>query len=88
MINGKDNPVEWAMLSYELEELIEHLQELSCKVVPDSSVDENEFKVIIGHAYAHLNRIWNYRNFIGEVGKTQEQHDKYSQMPKDIEPIG
>ncbi len=82
MINGKDNPVEWAMMSYNLEEVVEHLQELSNLVIPDASIDEEEFKVYMGHIYAHLNRIWNQRNHIGDI--SDEQLEQYSEFPVDI----
>ena len=86
MINGKENPVEWALLSYEIEELIEHLQEISNSITPESEIDEEDFRVDISHVYAHINRIWNQRNHIGEV--SEQQFDEYSKFPNDIKPIG
>ncbi len=86
MINGKDNPVEWAMLSYELEDVIEHLKEISGQFSGDGDIDEEDFKVRIGHVYAHLNRIWNARNHIGQI--SIEQSDQYTQFPKDITLYG
>ena len=86
MINGKDNPVEWAMMSYELEEVIEHLQDLSNMVVPNSSITEEEFEVGIGHIYAHINRIWNSRSHIGDL--SEKQREDFTQFPKDIKLYG
>lgn len=86
MINGKDNPVEWAMMAYELEDAIEHLKEISNLFEPEGEVDEVEFSVYLGHVYAHLNRIWNSRNHVGEVDQTL--HDKFNLFPADIEPCG
>ena len=86
MINGKENPVEWALLSYELDEVIEHLQEISNSITPESEIDETEFKVYIGHVYAHINRIWNQRNHTGDI--TDQQFEEFSKFPNDIEPVG
>ena len=86
MINGKDNPVEWALMGYELDEVIEHLQNISNQFKPQSEVCEIEFGVDMGHVYAHLNRIWNSRNHKGDI--LQEQFDKYSEFPDDVELIG
>ena len=86
MINGKENPVEWALMSYELEEVIEHLQEISSSIMPESEIDEEEFKLYISHVYAHINRIWNQRNHTGEI--TDKQFAEYSKFPSDIEPGG
>ena len=86
MINGKENPVEWALMSYELEEVIEHLQEISRLIMPESEIDEEELKVYISHVYAHINRIWNQRNHTGEI--TDQQFVEYSKFPNDIEPGG
>ncbi len=86
MISSEENPVEWALLSYELEEVTEHLQELSNKINLATSISEEEFSVAIGHIYAHLNRIWNSRNHKGEI--TQELFEKFSQPPCDMELYG
>ena len=86
MINGKDNPVEWAMMSYELEEVIEHLQVLSNMVVPNSSISEEEFESCIGHVYSHINRIWNFRNHTGDL--SEKQNEEFTQFPKDINFYG
>ena len=86
MINGKDNPVEWALLSYEIEEAIEHLQDISDKIIPGSGIDEEDFKIRMGHVYAHLNRIWHSRNHIGDI--SSEQSEEYSEFPKDVKRYG
>jgi hypothetical protein len=86
MINGKDNPVEWAMLGYELDEVAEHVQNLSKLITPDANLPEEEFEVYMGHIYAHLNRIWNSRNHVGEVG--DDLREKYTQFPLDIRFFG
>jgi len=86
MINGKENPVEWAMLSYELEEVVEHLQGISNMVIPGSEISEEEFEVQLGHVYAHLNRIWNSRNHVGEL--TDKKREEFKEFPKDINFYG
>ena len=86
MINGKDNPVEWALMSYELEEVIEHLQHILDRIGSESEVDEIEFGFDMGHVYAHLNRIWNARKQTGEY--SDAQRDEFSKFPIDIELVG
>ena len=86
MINGKDHPVEWAMLSYELADAIEHLQSLSDEIVPNGSIDDADFEVQLGHVFAHLNRAWNSRNRKGEA--SDKQRELETQFPTDISPIG
>ncbi|WP_020410542.1 hypothetical protein [Hahella ganghwensis] len=86
MINAEDNPVEWALLAYELEEVIEHLQDLSTQLSQAGSLSEEEFVVEMGHVYSHLNRIWNSRNHIGDI--SDEKWKAFSQFPKDIDPVG
>jgi len=86
MINGKDNPVEWAQLSYELEDTIEHLRAISKKVSSNSIIDETDLRIELGHVYAHLNRIWNTRNQIGDY--SDSQREEFSQFPTDIAPVG
>jgi len=86
MINGKDHPVEWALLAYELDDAIEHLQALSKDFIPNGDIDETDFEVKLGHVYAHLNRAWNSRNRIGE--SDQEQLELESRFPTDLYPYG
>jgi len=74
------------MMIYEIEEVIEHLQEVSDRITPESFIDEEEFKVRLGHVYAHLNLLWNSRNHIGEL--SSEQSEQYKQLPNDITLYG
>ena len=85
MINGIDNPVEWALVFYELEEVIEHLQTLSNQIIPQESIDEKDFETHMRHIYAHLNLIWNSRHHIGEI--SNETRNQLSQFPTDINPL-
>ncbi len=86
MINEKDHPVTWAMLIYELDDAKEHLEALIKKMSQDE-IDEQEFRILMGHIYAHLNRACNSRNDQTE-DLMQEKWDEYSQFPSDIELNG
>jgi len=85
MINNNTNPVEWALLMYELEDAKEHLQDLIDEMADSRAFDETDFRIQLGHVYAHLNRSWNARNYEGEV--SDENRDKFSSFPTDLEPI-
>jgi hypothetical protein len=85
MINEKDNPVAWALLLSEIEEVREHLGELASKMSETGSIEDAEFSVDLGHVYAHLNRVWNSHN-LEEIPK--EQWELYSRFPIDIKPVG
>ncbi|MEZ5478937.1 MAG: hypothetical protein R3E95_16100 [Thiolinea sp.] len=86
MINNKENPVAWALLLAELDEAREHIEELTNKMNKEGSIDETEYSIYLGHAYAHLNRAWHSRNQNGEI--TEEQWPEYSQFPEDVNPVG
>ena len=86
MINIKDNPIEWAQLGYELEEVREHLGSLSHYLERKGEIEEEEFMVQIFHAITHLNRIWNSRNHIGKL--SEQDFENYSNIPVEFEPIG
>ena len=87
MINSKSNPVEWAALLYELEDAKEHLESLITQMNSDGAIDEeSEYKIHIGHIYAHINRGWNSRNKIGE--QTEDERNLFSSFPNDIESCG
>ena len=85
MINNEQNPVEWALLMYQLGDLIEHLQNLESQMAKDDSIDEIDYKIQLSHIYRHLNTVWNSRNRTHEA--TEEDFDKESKFPVDIEPI-
>ena len=87
MINQPDNPVPWALLLYEIDELREHLESLSKEMAAAGRIDDENFAVQMGHAYAHLNRIWHRRNDTSE-NVTDEKWDAYSKFPTDLEPVG
>lgn len=74
------------MLGYELDEVAEHVQNLSKLITLDASLSEEEFEVYVGHIYAHLNRIWNSRNHVGEVD--DDLRREFTQFPSDIRLFG
>ena len=86
MINQTDSYVAWSLFVQDLDEAREHLQELVKEMVERGSYDESEFRVQLGHIYAHLNRVWHSRNQTSEI--TSEQWSAFSQFPKDLQPVG
>ena len=82
MINQKDNPIEWSLLLYELDDCKEHLKTLIEKMNNYGHIDDSEFQIDIGHIYSHINRSWNSRNRVGE-----ENFNLESKFPNDIKPI-
>jgi hypothetical protein len=81
MINQSDHPVAWALLLYALDEVREHVEQLTEQRAAAGSIDERDFAVQVGHLYAHLNRIWNGRNEGAEEG-TEEQWATCSRFPR------
>ena len=90
MINPESEPVAWAMLMYELSDASEHLSALIAQLSDgNSTIDEEDFAVQIGHIYAHLNRAWNGRNDPqGIANPTDEQRAGLTSFPIDLEPCG
>lgn len=87
MINQSNNPVPWALLLYGLDDVAAHLDSLAKQMAADGRIDDEDFAVRIGHAYAHLNRIWNGRHDAAEE-VTDEKRDALSKFPTDIDPVG
>ena len=86
MINSKKNPVEWAGLMYELDDLQEHLESLIAQMNTAGEIKSEENRVQIGHIYAHLNRAWNSRNTVTET--EVNDLEKLTKFPTDIETCG
>lgn len=85
MINKNENPVEWSTLLYELDDVVEHSQQLIKEMTAKGTIDEINYKIQIAHIYAHLNRAWNTRNQTDlDIDLV---HDTLSYFPKDIEPL-
>ena len=89
MINPVDHPVGWALLLYELEDANEHLGDLIRDMVADADYSDEVLRVQLGHVYAHLNRAWCRRNVTEDFSKENydEQWDKATKFPNDIEPL-
>ena len=89
MINQEDNPVGFAAIQYELDDAIEHLQNIVSNMRKDSQYSDEEFAVDLGHVYAHLNRSWNIRNRIdSDQPDLDREWDSISAFPKDIKVVG
>ena len=85
MIKRDHHPVGWAMLNYELADAQEHLGNL-LKHLDDPEYSEEEFRVELGHVYAHLNRAWYQRNLPQEL--PQSEWELASKYPSDLDPVG
>lgn len=85
MIDKEANPVEWALLLYELTDAHEHLGELIKQMKNDPDFDEAELSVHLGHVYSHLNRFWHRRNMTRDF--TEEEWTVASEFPQDLRPI-
>lgn len=84
MINRKDNPVEWALLMYELTDAREHLSDLIDGMGESEDDDETGYAVLLGHVYSHLNRAWNNRNAKAGLESRWLEHSSY---PDDLQPL-
>lgn len=86
MIYRENNPVEWAGLMYELEDAHEHLANLMTDMMNDATFDEADFRIQLGHVFAHLNRAWYRRNLRRDI--TEDEWTVASKFPDDLDPIG
>jgi hypothetical protein len=86
MIDNTSDPVAWALLVQELDDGRQHLDALIAEMVNTGQVDEEKFRVDLGHVYAHLNRAWHSRNQTSEI--TDQQWTTFSQFPVDVPPVG
>jgi hypothetical protein len=87
VINQTDNPVAWALLVQEMDDVREHLASLARQMASEGRIDDEDFAVQIGHAYAHLNRIWHRRNNSADE-ISDETWERLSRFPADIDPVG
>jgi hypothetical protein len=86
VINKENNPVEWAMLCYELDDAREHLEELLKEMSELAELSAEDFEIQIGHIYAHLNRAWNSQNITSD--HPHDQIELLSGFPTDLKPTG
>lgn len=84
MIDKKLQPVEWAAFMYELEDAREHLEKLIKDHDQSADDGEEEFRVDLGHVYAHLNRAW--RRSLKDLA--DEEWEEASQFPGDLKIVG
>ena len=82
MIKRNENPVEWSVLEYELQDARDHIQELLNRMQRED-FDEVEYQIDLKHIYSHLNKAWNSRNHLGDWADSD--FEKYSQYNSDIE---
>ena len=83
MINPKYNPVEWAMLAYNLGDIKDHIEELIVEM-DDPEFSEIEFGIMLGHIYEHLNLAWNSRNLTRDY--SDEERAEMTKFPVDLCP--
>ncbi len=86
MITNESEPVSWALLLYELDDAHEHLEKLINEMGQRGSIDEEDYRIQVGHVYSHLNRAWNGRSHTVEWSETDRQ--LLSKFPTDLEPVG
>ena len=84
-MNAKDNPVAWAMLISELEDIQEHTKSLMDDLLKEGALDELEYEIDIAHIYSHLNRAWHRRKFEDDL--TDEEWERASKLPTDSDFI-
>ena len=77
------------MLGYELDDAAEALATL-LREMKAEDFGEPEFRVNLGHVYAHLNRAWHMRNATTDAAldPSEEQREAWTQFPTDLEPVG
>jgi hypothetical protein len=85
-MNRDAQPVEWALWIDELEDARQHLEELIQSLMETGRFDEADFRVNLGHVYAHLNRAWHSRSLLGAI--TEELWPRFSRFPTDLDPVG
>ena len=86
MIKRDLHPVGWAFFNYELDDAHEHLGNLLKLLADDPDYSEEEFRVELGHVYAHLNRSCFRRNLPEDFPSSE--WDSASKYPSDLDPVG
>ena len=90
MIDREHSPVGWVLLMHELDDAHEHLGNLLKHMQERSDFDEIEFRIELGHVYAHLNRAWFRRNVHEDFAASERDAawEIATQFPTDLEPVG
>lgn len=86
MISQNNTPVAWAMFLDELDDASEHLAEMIDDLANDVDYDEENFRIALGHIYAHLNRAWNNRHTASDEYDSNTWFEA-RQFPDDLEPL-
>jgi hypothetical protein len=86
MINRDFHPKGWSFLLDDLEDAHAHLGGLLKEIQADPEYSEAEFRIGLGHVYAHLNRAWRRRD-IPEDFTDEEEWRRAGAFPDDLEPI-
>lgn len=89
MIGKRKDPVAWAMLTYELADAAEALDTL-IRQLEEEGYGEPEFRIDLGHVYAHLNRAWHMRDVdaASALNPSESVRHEWTQFPTDLTPIG
>ena len=87
MLNRTEHPVAWALLMYQLGNAHEHLGDLIKQMMEDTEFDENDYRVHLGHVFAHLNRAWHQRGDTHLDVESEELWNERSKFPVDLSPV-
>jgi hypothetical protein len=87
-MTNAEHPVAWAMLMDELVDAREHLGALIGQMAAEGAIDESDFRVQLGHVFAHLNRAWHGRDDTRLDDVSGELHAERSKFPDDLAPVG
>lgn len=87
MISKEAAPVGWAMLMYELDDAHEHLATLIQQMSNEPGFCEDEFRIHLGHVFAHLNRAWCMRNDTEGDSLDDKEWAETMLFPTDLKPI-
>ena len=85
MINRDSNPVGWTLLVSELEDAREHLGVMLQDMSSAEDYSEEEFRIDLGHVYAHINRAWRRRLVAEDLN--DDEWEQAREFPDDIDPI-
>jgi hypothetical protein len=87
MISKETAPLGWTMLMYELDDAHEHLAKLIQQMSSEPGFSEDEFRIHLGHVFAHLNRAWRMRNDAEGNALDDMEWDETVQFPTDLKPM-
>jgi hypothetical protein len=85
VINPESDPVGWTFFLDELEDASEHLRTLIKELSEDQVHCEEDFRIGLGHVFAHLNRAWRRR--LVHEDFSDEEWEMAGRFPDDLDPI-